>query len=169
MSNSATSVLGTDVEVPSDPNPARCLTPEVPDTVVLPAWLDPAGLAAPDRLEAIRAEAAKAEVDFIAAAAVLCDALRRSMAVINAAYISTNPAALDNDALGVPPIVGDLVEKALGIHRLEELQGWLTGWKNEGEVMTDEDRDAALEKFGFLVTWDANLRRECSDLVGLTY
>lgn len=147
-------------------NPAHRLTPEVPDTVELPAWLNPAGLAAPDALEAIRAEAATVEADFITAATAVCESFRRMLIVTNAAYVAANPDAWDDDATDVPSAVNDAVEVATGVDRLEELQGWLTGFIGEGGAIGDDTRNALLQRIGYPVTWDDDLRKACNALVG---
>lgn len=146
-------------------NPAQRLTPQIPNTVDLPTWIDPNGLAYPEALEAIRAEAAAIEADFITEAKALCETLRRMAIVSNAAYVAANPAARANDAPDVPDAVIKAVSEATGIDRLESLEGWLTGWMGEAE-MTEAHREAMFEQIGYLVDWDDDLRQACNTLVG---
>lgn len=133
------------------------LTPEVPNRVELPAWLDAAGLAYPESLEAIRAEAANLEVAFIDAARQVIRLLRGFAVVVNATYVATNPAASDNDAPKLPGDVIDAVSAATGAARLEELEGWLTGLVGDGACPVSS-REEVLERIGWLVDWDQELR-----------
>lgn len=146
------------VDLSTVERPGVRLKPEVPDAVVLPAWLDPEGLASPDALDAIRAEAARAEADFIRVTTDLLDIFRRFVVVMNAAYIATNPYYRDLAAVEVPGDVIDAVAAAVGTARLEELQGWLTGETADCPVVPDAQRDAARAKIGYLVEWDDELR-----------
>lgn len=142
------------------------LTPEVPDRVELPAWVDPAGLAHPESFEAIRAEAARLEVAFIAAARQVVEVLRGFAVVRSATYSATNPYAHDNEAPDVPVAVCDAVDAAVGVPRLDELEGWLTGAIGEGTPLP-KNRVELSKRIGYLVDWDQELRAASHLLAGV--
>ncbi len=129
------------------------LTPEVPGRVELPAWLDPAGLAFPESLETIRAEAARLEVEFLDVAGQVIDLLNSFAVVVNATYRAARPYSGDNNSPELPNAVVDAVMAATGAHRLEDLEGWLTGMTGDGASPVS-NREAVMERLGWLVEWD---------------
>lgn len=141
------------------------LSPEVPAAVRLPAWLKLDGLAPLERLEAIRAEAAATEAAFIEAAAVLRDVFERMLVVTNAAYVAATPHYW-GERDDAPPDVMYAIGEAVGAHRLDYLQGWLTGLIGDCSVMFDEDREAAFKDLGQPVDWTGELQARSDELAG---